>query len=228
MATAGVLAALLSFFANGSSAAKSQATPVNTAPPTVSGTPVVGATLTGVAGTWTGSGIRYSYQWLRCDSTGAGCAPISGGTATTLVLTAADLGSTLRFSVVAASRKGSTSATSDPTGVVTQSTTGSTGPPAPTALSATNSTASSVTLSWSAGIGTVPTVGYDVYANGALVSTTSGTASTVSSLSCGKAYTFAVDAYDAAGLKSTQVSLTASTAACPSNSKIYWGAWIEG
>lgn len=228
MATAGVLAALLSFFANGSSAAKSQATPVNTAPPTVSGTPVVGATLTGVAGTWTGSGIRYSYQWLRCDSTGAGCAPISGGTATTLVLTAADLGSTLRFSVVAASRKGSTSATSDPTGVVTQSTTGSTGPPAPTALSATNSTASSVTLSWSAGIGTVPTVGYDVYANGALVSTTSGTASTVSSLSCGKAYTFAVDAYDAAGLKSTQVSLTASTATCPSNSKIYWGAWIEG
>lgn len=227
-ATVGVLAVLLSFFANGSSAAKSQATPVNTTAPTVTGTPVLGATLTGVAGTWTGSGIRYSYQWLRCDSAGANCATISGGTSTTFVLTVADLGSTLRFSVVAASRKGSTSATSDPTGVVTQPSTGSTGPPAPTALSATSSTASSVTLSWSAGTGTVPTVGYDVYANQALVSTTSGTSSTVGSLSCGKAYTFAVDAYDAAGVKSTQISITASTAACPSSSKIYWGAWIEG
>ncbi len=69
-----------------------------------------------------------------------------------------------------------------------------------------------------------------MYVNGAFVSSTPGTSASVGSLDCGKSYTFAVEAYDAAGNKSGQVSTSASTTDCPSssNSPIYWGAWIEG
>ena len=44
--------------------------------------------------------------------------------------------------------------------------------------------------------------------------TTTQPGTTVSNLSCGTAYTFAVDAYDAAGNHSPQASVTGSTAAC--------------
>ena len=229
MATAGVLAALLSSFATGSSAAKPGTAPVNTSLPTITGTPVVGATLTGSAGTWSGSGMHYSYQWLRCDSSGASCAPVSAATGTTYILATADVGSTLRLSVVAANRKGSTSATSNPTSPVTEPSSGSTSPSAPTGLSVASSTGNSVTLTWNASAGSDPAAGYDVYVNQTSAATTTGTSSTVGSLSCGKSYTFAVDAYDSAGNKSGQTSTTASAAACPSTSSpIYWGAYIDG
>jgi hypothetical protein len=221
----------LSLFAHGSAAAKGhQATaPVNTAPPTISGAPTVGTTLNGSAGTWTGSGIRYSYQWLVCDNAGAGCAPVAGATGLSFGVAASAVGATLRFSVVASNRRGSTSATSDATSVVTQPASPS-APSTPGSLAASNPTTSSVTLTWAASTGSDPAVGYDVYVDNTRVATTSGTSSTVGSLNCGTTHTFAVDAYDAAGNKSGQASTTAATSACVtgSGSRIYWGAWIEG
>jgi beta-mannanase len=90
-----------------------------------------------------------------------------------------------------------------------------------------------MTLTWSASGGTDPAAGYNVYVNDSLVSSTGGTSATVGSLTCGTSYTFAVEAYDAIGTKSAQDSTSASTSDCPvspppSNSSIYWGAWIEG
>ena len=93
--------------------------PRNTTPPTTSGTPQVGQTLTANNGTWVGQQpFTFSYRWRRCDATGANCADISGATAKTYLLTSADQGTTLRVRVTARNARGAASATSAPTGVV--------------------------------------------------------------------------------------------------------------
>ncbi|MGB8004789.1 MAG: hypothetical protein WCF27_11080 [Gaiellaceae bacterium] len=105
--------------------------PVNSTPPTISGTPQQGHTLTANRGTWSGGQPQtYSYQWRRCDSTGASCADISGATASTYLLKDVDIGKTLRVRVTAKNSLGSTAATSTPTGVISKA-----GAPSGTAIS---------------------------------------------------------------------------------------------
>jgi hypothetical protein len=95
------------------------ARPRNSAPPTISGTPQVGQTLTASTGSWTGQQpLTFSYQWRRCDATGASCADISGATGKTYAVTSADQGNTLRVRVSARNSAGTTAATSAPSGVV--------------------------------------------------------------------------------------------------------------
>jgi hypothetical protein len=75
---------------------------VNTAAPTISGTPGSGSTLTADPGDWQGTPtITYTYQWQRCDAAGANCVDISGATGSTYDLTDADVGHTVRVIVVA-------------------------------------------------------------------------------------------------------------------------------
>ncbi|HEY0416247.1 MAG TPA: hypothetical protein VGC78_07660 [Gaiellaceae bacterium] len=95
--------------------------PKNTQPPTLSGSPLVGATLTASNGTWTGSGLTYSYRFLRCNKTGGSCYAGGTTTQTTYKLTSADAGNTVRVRVIASNAGGSASATSAPTAVVTHS-----------------------------------------------------------------------------------------------------------
>jgi hypothetical protein len=66
--------------------------PVNTAPPTITGTYATASRLTGQAGSWSGVlPITYAYQWQRCpDATPASCVDIPGATINTYRLTAAD------------------------------------------------------------------------------------------------------------------------------------------
>jgi len=93
--------------------------PVNTVLPSVTGTAQDGSTLTAHAGTWTGlTPITFAYQWTRCDGTGAGCANIASATRTTYKATPEDVGHTLRVAVTGSNSAGSSSATSDQTGVV--------------------------------------------------------------------------------------------------------------
>lgn len=95
--------------------------PANSAKPAVSGSALVGATLTSTTGTWTGSApITYMRQWLRCTSTAttAGCTTISGATGASYVLVTADVGRFVRVRVTAANARGPVDALSEPTAAV--------------------------------------------------------------------------------------------------------------
>jgi hypothetical protein len=106
---------------NPTDAVKASATaPKNTAPPPITGKPVVGQTLASGQGSWTGTQPwTFSYQWLRCDAAGGSCASIAGATGQTWKLTTSSVGHTIRVRVTATNTGGATSATSAPTAVVT-------------------------------------------------------------------------------------------------------------
>jgi hypothetical protein len=102
--------------------ASSSAAPKNTAAPTISGTPKVGQELSADRGSWSGNPTSYSYQWQRCDVDIALCTDVSGATGTTYGVRIADLGFRLRVLVTARNAKGTATASSAPTAVVTPTT----------------------------------------------------------------------------------------------------------
>jgi hypothetical protein len=118
-ALAAALVAALTVIAG--AAARSAAPPQNTREPSISGSPIVGKTLTGNRGTWSGANLSYTYSWLRCSGTGTNCAAITGATQTRYTLVSADLGATIRFRVTAANADGQARADSNNTAAVTTS-----------------------------------------------------------------------------------------------------------
>lgn len=99
-------------------AAASAAAPTNTTPPSISGTPKAGSTLTANDGSWSNSPTSFTYQWQRCASDGRACGDITAGTSKTYVPTTGDVGHALRVVVTAVNADGRSSATSDPTAPV--------------------------------------------------------------------------------------------------------------
>jgi hypothetical protein len=122
VAAASVLALALMAGAGG---AASQAAPVNTAKPTVSGTAGVGQTLTATNGTWSNTPTSYAYQWLRCNGGGNSCVSVSNGTQQSYTLVGADAGHTMRVRVTATNADGSASVESDQTAAVAAATSSS-------------------------------------------------------------------------------------------------------
>jgi hypothetical protein len=82
------------------------AAPVNTSPPTISGSPQQGQPSSEHNGSWTNSPTSFAYQWLQCDALGSGCLPISGATKQTYVPVAGDVEHTLRVQETAANEGG--------------------------------------------------------------------------------------------------------------------------
>lgn len=87
-------------------------TPIDLAPPAITGTAQQGQTLTTSNGSWTAPDATFSYQWQRCDSAGANCADVAGATTPTYAVTADDVGATLHVVVKATNRFGSAAAPS--------------------------------------------------------------------------------------------------------------------
>ncbi|MFC7346961.1 endonuclease [Chryseobacterium zhengzhouense] len=84
-------------------------------------------------------------------------------------------------------------------------------PTTPTNLVANNPTSSTIALSWTASTDNIGVAGYDVYANGVLKTTVSGTSATVQGLASSTTYDFYVIAKDAAGNYSTQSNTATET-----------------
>jgi hypothetical protein len=98
---------------------KTALTPVNVAPPAITGTPQQGQTLAASTGTWSVDDVTLTYQWQRCDGSGANCVAVPGATQSTYLVSAADVGFTLRVGVTATDRFGAPLAASAPTAPVT-------------------------------------------------------------------------------------------------------------
>ena len=98
----------------GSGVVSPRGAPKNTSRPTITGTPVVGQTLSANNGTWTGVGT-FSYQWQLCDANGNNCTDIVGATGSTYGVRATDTGHEILVRVKASNRFGSTTADSDRT-----------------------------------------------------------------------------------------------------------------
>ncbi|NPA08236.1 MAG: T9SS type A sorting domain-containing protein [Chlorobi bacterium] len=82
-------------------------------------------------------------------------------------------------------------------------------PTAPTNLTTSNPTSNTISLSWTASTDNVGVTGYDIYKDGVLYSTVTGTTATVSGLNPSTTYNFYVIAKDAAG-NASPASNTAS------------------
>jgi hypothetical protein len=115
---AGIAAVVAFAILAGVGVAASTVKPVNSSPPTISGTPQERKTLTGNRGTWDNNPTDYDYFWRRCGKGGGSCSNISGANALTYTLKAVDVGTTLRFRVVAKNADGQTTADSAPTEVI--------------------------------------------------------------------------------------------------------------
>jgi hypothetical protein len=110
--------------ASGSGAAPSAAqqyAPTNTTRPSISGTAQEGGALTANPGTWTGDQpIVYTFQWRRCNASGASCVDIPNADEQTYTVSSNDVGDTLRVRVSARNSQGSSTAESTQTAVVTR------------------------------------------------------------------------------------------------------------
>lgn len=130
--------------------------PVNTSPPTISGTARDGSVLTVSPGEWRGAEpISFRYQWLRCRAGGGGCARIPGATAKSRTVTSADVGHTLRVRVTATNTGGSSTVLSGPSPVIASKGTAPANRAAPI-LSGTAQQGSRLSLSTGSWTGTQP------------------------------------------------------------------------
>ena len=178
-----VLLALAGLIAGGAESASppGKSSPGNTGLPSISGSAIVGQSLNASVGSWAGPTPTYSYQWQRCDASGNSCSAVGGGSAS-YGLTSGDVGSTLRISVTATNKNGSSVATSSPSPVVSSGAPGTTTTTTATPTTTTSPTTTTATTTTTTT--TTPTSATGPFVNKTLP-TVSGTAAVGSTLTAG-------------------------------------------
>ncbi|MFL1895662.1 endonuclease [Aquimarina sp. 2-A2] len=105
-------------------------------------------------------------------------------------------------------------------------------PTIPANLISASTTQTSTQLSWNASSDNVGVTGYEIFRNGSLSTTVSGTTTTVSGLMAGTTYTFTVKAKDAAGNRSavsnTRTVTTQSGTPGGSSDAVFISEYVEG
>ena len=129
---------------------------------------------------------------------------------TTLTVNGLNETTTYSFYVKAKDAAGNVSTASNTVNVTTLTSPDTTAPTAST-LSASGTTTSSTNLTWTAATDNIGVVGYEVYQNGVLRTTTSSTSFVASGLSAASTYNFFVKAKDAAGNVSSSSNLANAT-----------------
>jgi chitodextrinase len=185
-----------------------------TAPSTPGGLVATASTATSVSLSWNASSDDVGVAGYRVYRDGAFVASTSttGRTVSGLVC-----GTSYTFAVAAYDAAGNASGQGSRTASTSACSGDTSAPSTPGGLVATGSTATSVTLSWSASSDDVGVEGYRVYRNGTSIADAATATHTVGGLACATSYTFAVEAYDAAGNVSSRASVNASSGACPTS-----------
>jgi WD40 repeat protein len=97
------------------------APPENIAPPVLSGAAQAGKQLSASPGSWAGAPAAFAYRWKRCNAHAIKCRGIASAKRATYTITSADIGKTLRVTVIASNSVGhSAPVTSAPSAVVTE------------------------------------------------------------------------------------------------------------
>jgi chitodextrinase len=201
----------------GTTAACSTPPPGDTTPPTQPGALAVSAaTRTSVSLTWNASSdaVGVTGYGVYRGSTLATTVPTPGATVSGLTC-----GTGYTFSVdaydAAGNRSGKATVTGTTAACATPPPNDTTPPTAPSNVQPSTRTATSIALTWSASSDNIGVTGYGVYRAGTLVGSPSATTYIVSGLTCNTNYTLAVDAFDAAGNRSTKTTVMVATTACP-------------
>lgn len=166
--------------------------PTNTVAPAVTGTPIVGGSLSCTSGTWTGTPtITYTYQWLRNGSN------ITSATSSSYTPVTADIGNPLSCRVTASNPGGSTNATSNSTSNVTEAAPVNTVAPVASGYVYAGKTLSTTNGTWTS-IAT-PTYTYQWKRNGTNVSNGTNSTYAVVTADEGQSMTCTVTATNAGG-----------------------------
>ena len=183
-----------------------------TPPSTPASLSASGIGATGLTLSWPASTDNVGVASYAVTRNGSALATVTG---TSYAATGLTCGTSYSFGVSARDAAGNSSAARTASFSTSACSGDTTNPSAPPALTASSITTSSVTLSWNASSDNVGVTGYGVYRNGASLGNTTVRTYAASGLACGTAYTFEVDAYDAAGNRSTRSALSTTTSSCP-------------
>jgi hypothetical protein len=109
----------------GDGGATTQDRPTNTAEPRITGSAVVGATLSASDGSWTNEPSSFAFLWLRCPQgggrpDGSDCAAIGGATTSKYSVATADVDHRIRVRVTATNADGSQTVASNATARIRQ------------------------------------------------------------------------------------------------------------